>query len=103
MHWSFSFAKYESVDRISRLTVICSIIKLDSACKDVRPILNERRGCVLQRYELASSVSFINVLLYDGTSLTHRIARRESVVLSAPNGDRSHHWMEDSCKGNFQF
>ena len=31
--------------------------------------------------------------------LTPRIVRRESVVLSAPNGDCSHHWLEVSCDG----
>ena len=31
--------------------------------------------------------------------LTPRIVRRESVVLSAPNGDCPHHWLEVSCDG----
>jgi len=38
-------------------------------------------------------------LEWNYADLTPRIVRRESVVLSAPNGDCPHHWLEVSCDG----
>ena len=38
-------------------------------------------------------------LQWNYADLTPRIVRRESVVLSAPNGDCPHHWLEVSCDG----
>ena len=44
-------------------------------------------------------MSFGNVVVRDNADLTPRIVRRESVVLSAPNGDCPHHWLEVSYDG----